>query len=125
MLTEAQKEKIGQKIAQLKKAREEAEARLASERSFNISAWNEYGSELCAGEMIKNERELERAIRALSGDIDLLQQGLDGAVDPEPNLADVAQLDENARSVKRLQDESDDVQKRIATSERLKRLMDG
>jgi hypothetical protein len=38
---------------------------LSKLRHENFSAWNEYGSELCAGEMIRKEREIEERIKEL------------------------------------------------------------
>ena len=44
---------------------EKLEQDLVDLRSENLSAWNIYGSELCAGEMLKKERELEDKIEQL------------------------------------------------------------
>lgn len=44
---------------------EELEQQLINLKELNKSAWNTYGSELCAGEMLKNERKLEKEIEEL------------------------------------------------------------
>ncbi len=44
---------------------EELEKKLLDMRSYHMSIWNEYGSELCAGDMIKQEKEIEDEIKEL------------------------------------------------------------
>lgn len=34
-------------------------------KDYNLSSWNQYGSELCSGEMIKNENKLRKKIKKL------------------------------------------------------------
>lgn len=34
-------------------------------REYHMSSWNIYGSELCAGEMLRKEKELENKIKEL------------------------------------------------------------
>lgn len=41
---------------------EELEQDLVNMQIYHMNLWNEYGSELCAGEMIKKEKELEDEI---------------------------------------------------------------
>ena len=43
----------------------EAEARLAQMREGHVDAWSIYGSELCAGDMLRQEHEIEDEIAAL------------------------------------------------------------
>ena len=38
-------------------------------REYNRSAWDTYGSELCAGEMIAEERALEEKIKKLKEEL--------------------------------------------------------
>jgi len=44
---------------------EELEKELAEMKEYHRSASNTYGSELCAGDMIRQEEELEKQIRKL------------------------------------------------------------
>jgi hypothetical protein len=48
-------------LSQLDKLKKE----LSDLQEYNISAWNTYGSELCAGSMNSEERFLEERIRDL------------------------------------------------------------
>lgn len=41
------------------------EKELEDLKESNLSSWNTYGSELCAGDMIRQERELEEKINEL------------------------------------------------------------
>lgn len=43
----------------------EKEQALTSMRSYHMSLWNDYGSELCAGDMVKQERKLQEEIDEL------------------------------------------------------------
>lgn len=45
------------------------EANLAEMKRSNRSLWNSYGSELCAGAMIREEEELEKKIEKLEKEI--------------------------------------------------------
>jgi NTP pyrophosphatase (non-canonical NTP hydrolase) len=45
-----------------KKTLEELEKELADLKAYHKSAWNTYGSELCAGDMIRQEEKLEKEI---------------------------------------------------------------
>jgi hypothetical protein len=45
-----------------KKTVKELEKELADLRDYNRSAWDVYGSELCAGDMIAQEERLEKQI---------------------------------------------------------------
>jgi hypothetical protein len=45
-----------------KKTVEELQKELAELRSYHSSAWDTYGSELCAGDMIAQEEKLEKEI---------------------------------------------------------------
>lgn len=44
---------------------EQKRQELVNLRASNLAAWNAYGSELCAGEMIKKETLLEEEIKDL------------------------------------------------------------
>ena len=45
-----------------KKTIEQLEKELADLKEYHKSAWNTYGSEICAGDMIRQEEELEKEI---------------------------------------------------------------
>ena len=40
-------------------------------KEYHSSAWNIYGSELCTGDMIRQEEELEKKIKKLKEDLEL------------------------------------------------------
>ncbi len=51
------------KIGQMnKKTIEQLEKELVDLKAYHKSAWDTYGSELCAGDMIRQEEELEKEI---------------------------------------------------------------
>ena len=62
MLLETRKVKILVKINELQKEKTELERKLREEKDFNIAAWKEYGSELCANSMIANEAVIAKKI---------------------------------------------------------------
>lgn len=47
---------------------EELEKDLIKLREYHRSAWDTYGSELCAGDMIRQEENLEKQIQKLKED---------------------------------------------------------
>lgn len=49
----------------MEKTINELEQELINLKELNKFAWNNYGSELCVGEMLKNERKLEKEIEEL------------------------------------------------------------
>ena len=49
----------------MKKTIEELEKELSELRNSHVSQWDTYGSELCAGDMIRQEEELEKKIANL------------------------------------------------------------
>ena len=79
MLTETRKIKILVKIGELKKEKTELEQKLREEKHFNISAWAEYGSELCSNGMIANEIAIAKKIADVAEKIHILEQYLIGA----------------------------------------------
>ena len=44
---------------------EELEKRLENMKTYHKSVWNEYGSELCAGDMLRKEKEIMDEIKEL------------------------------------------------------------
>lgn len=49
----------------MKEQIEQLEKQLKELKEYHLSAWQDYGSELCTGSMIDEERELERQIEIL------------------------------------------------------------
>lgn len=47
---------------------EDLKKQLSDLRRDNLNAWETYGSEICAGELIRQEEELENKIKQLSND---------------------------------------------------------
>ena len=52
---------------------------MREEKDFNIAAWKEYGSELCANSMIENEAVIAKKIANISEKIHILEQYINGA----------------------------------------------
>ena len=76
-----------------KKTVEELQKELAELRSYHSSAWDTYGSELCAGDMIAQEEKLEKEIAKQKAEeeeryIEDVSQVLDNSVveKPEDNI---------------------------------------
>ena len=49
----------------MKKELKELETELKAMESFHSSIWNDYGSELCAGDMLGQEKRLREKIKEL------------------------------------------------------------
>ena len=79
MLTETRKTKILVKIGELKKEKTELEQKLREEHHFNVSAWAEYGSELCSASMVAEETAIAKKIADVAEKIHILEQYLTGA----------------------------------------------
>ena len=75
-MTEVQRAKAVIKIDILEKEKTIKEGELASMRSMHSSAWSEYGSELCAGGMLRDENEKAREIDELNRKITYLKDCL-------------------------------------------------
>lgn len=69
------------KIKELERKAEGLRGDLKDKQSFHASAWAEYGSELCAGGMIKDEREIVVGIVTVEDKINLLRRFIDGCLD--------------------------------------------
>jgi hypothetical protein len=76
MLTNTETDNIKRKIGILEKKKSKLESELKDKRSSNTSSWSEYGSELCAGDMIKEEEEIIIEISLIASDIDFLNNVL-------------------------------------------------
>ncbi len=69
------------KIKELEKEIGKLRFQLKSTESFNRSAWEEYGSELCSGEMIANENAIRDDIAEVKDKIVLLERFVGGNFD--------------------------------------------
>lgn len=69
------------KIKELEQEARLLQGELSSEVSFNMAAWNEYGSELCAGEMIRKESEIRARIARVESKISLLCRFIGDKID--------------------------------------------
>ena len=72
-MTELDRARVLVLIESLTKQKDELEKKLRGERDFNMSAWNMYGSELCAGDMERKEKDLEEEIKEIENRISLLR----------------------------------------------------
>lgn len=78
MVSEIHRAKILVKIDELKKEKFALNQRLEKEKSFNIVAWKEYGSELCSAEMDANETAIVKKIADVIEKINILEYYLVG-----------------------------------------------
>lgn len=81
MVDNAQRTIAENKIKELEKEILVLERLLRSKESFNSAAWAEYGSELCAGEMVGNEQKIRLKISSAKGKVALLMNFIKGNVD--------------------------------------------
>lgn len=58
------------KLEELKKKLADAELRLKTLQTQNMAAWEDYGSELCAGDMLSQEAEIELEIEDIKYEIE-------------------------------------------------------
>ena len=81
VLSELEKAKIIVMLDVLGRRKEEAEKRLQEKSSLNISAWQQYGSELCGASMVEGERIISDEIRDIQHKFDLLTAYKNGEYD--------------------------------------------
>jgi enoyl reductase-like protein len=79
--------KVRRAMAALEAKTKEAEGRLASMEAVHKSAWEQYGSACCAGEMLRKEQELMDEIAGLEAKAELLHRCLIGEI---PTVSDEA-----------------------------------
>ncbi|KPJ85765.1 hypothetical protein AMJ57_01850 [Parcubacteria bacterium SG8_24] len=115
--------RLTRRIHFLQEKRDGLRDKLSAKESFHAAAWAEYGSELCAGGMVREERAIEQEIRAVEGDIELLRQVRDGAVPLEADPEAVGRLEEIQIQLGRLQDEKRDIEAFLARIERARSLL--
>lgn len=80
MPTDTEKAKIVAAIKDMEKQAADLTLELEREKEFNLAAWNEYGSELCANELIGNERRISEKIKTIKEKINLLNDFLTGKI---------------------------------------------
>lgn len=76
-------QKIVREIDKLKEEKARLEEELRAKAEFNRAAWQEYGSELCANEMVRNLDKIREKIAAVEKKIKLLVRYLDGCIRPQ------------------------------------------
>jgi len=96
---------------------------LTDKCSFHQAAWQEYGSELCAGGMMAEEREIEKKIRALESDLSLLYRYGDDLLDKTLSAEDARRLAEIDAAAAALAEERKQIIKRLGESDRLAALL--
>ena len=99
------------KIKELEKEEQILKRELRGKESFHRAAWAEYGSELCSGEMLKDEHEMELKIEEVSRKITLLCRFIGGGLD----ISREEQLKKN----------SEEVAAQIVILQNSKKLIDG
>lgn len=105
MTTEAQKAKITAAIDGLNEKQVALLAKLNELRSFNAAAWAEYGSELCATEMFRNEQSIAAEIIANKRIKDLLNAFLNGTIVIEEEQALRRLIDTTEQRIRALRDD--------------------
>lgn len=71
-LTDLERVRVSSALERLNRKKQGAEARLAEEKSSNVTAWSQYGSELCAGSMHAGEDKIREEIKDIQRLIELL-----------------------------------------------------
>lgn len=110
MADEVLKKIAENKILELRKDEQRLMGELSSKEAFHSAAWSEYGSELCGGEMMRDEKNIRLKIDEVVSKITLLRQFIDGKLDISRE--------------ERLRKNSDGVAAQIITLEDSKRLID-
>lgn len=99
------------KSKELEKEEQRLERELRGKESFHRAAWAEYGSELCSGEMLKDEQEIELEMGEVGKKITLLCRFIGGGLDISRE--------------ERLRKNSAEVAAQIVTLQNSKKLIDG
>ncbi|KKR02377.1 MAG: hypothetical protein UT29_C0003G0033 [Candidatus Yanofskybacteria bacterium GW2011_GWA1_39_13] len=81
MTDDALKAIAEKKIKELEKEEAMLKEELKNKQLFNASAWAEYGSELCAGSMIREEKDIYSRIDEVRNKIALLRLVVSGKLD--------------------------------------------
>jgi hypothetical protein len=92
MLTNQQKERVIAAIKRREARLETQRAELQQLRSQHEAAWHMYGSELCAGDMLRQERQLSDRCIATQREIDLLKRCLHGETPMQADPGDEARI---------------------------------
>lgn len=102
------------KAEELEKEAEKLRSELRSMENFHRSAWEEYGSELCAGDMQGKEAELGKKIKAVEAHIELLRRYLEYHLISRMAATDThckSQMESIDREIARQQSDKDGYQK--------------
>ncbi len=90
------------KVKELEREIERLRGELRSKESFHSAAWAEYGSELCAGEMIGEELKIAGDIMEIERKTDLLRKFVQGTLDISEEGHLKQQCDEFDKEIERL-----------------------
>ena len=104
MISEVQRARITLKLDELKKEKAALGKKLESQQVFHSAAWEQYGSELCAGEMLNDDRHLAEEILEVERKIVLLQnldQGLNIAARELALRNQFAEIDHSAKELEK------------------------
>jgi hypothetical protein len=109
-------------LAELKIELALKERDLRNQVEDNSSAWNMYGSELCAGELEKRERAIKDHIDSLKEQIDILSAYIDGKIiraDGEGLIGIIKAIDEQIVMLSRYRKEDEIKLRRYSILEKL------
>jgi len=117
-------EKILTKIIELEKKKSDLNQKLQSLISSNSSAWNTYGSELCAGSMMAEEKNLSDKIAEVDRNIDILTSFFDGEfiLTEETILKKKLEIIENSKAT--LKKEEDAINLLLSKFSKFRELLD-
>ncbi|MDO8523037.1 MAG: hypothetical protein Q7S12_01985 [bacterium] len=107
-------QKIAREIERLKEEKARFEKKLKAKKEFNKSAWNEYGSELCAASLERAESDIQTSINRVSNHINLLTEYLEGKID----------LEKTKILSKKIKDINDEIQKLETKKSALRKELD-
>lgn len=114
------------KISWLEKEVEKLRGELRSMEDFHRSAWAEYGSELCAGEMNSKEISLGKTIKEAEANIQLLKRYLEHHLISRMAASDAhckSQIESIDREITRQQDDKNDYQKILDEHQTVRNLL--
>lgn len=102
---------------------EKAGRELASKSAFHLRAWQEYGSELCAGGMLREEQAVQDRIDALRRDRELIRACLADTLAPTQPPEEKSRLKEIDAVAAALADERRQIVLRQSERDRLADLL--
>jgi hypothetical protein len=123
MNTEDVRKRAERALIKVEEDIEKAEKELADKSAFHLRAWQEYGSELCAGGMLKEERLIQERIAALGRDRSLLCGCLADRLEPVQPPAEHRRLAELDKAIAELAAEHRQIAERQIERDRLADLL--